>query len=285
MENKIKSRLISTSGYLESNVGGLRCEGYFKYSFPDKPLLTVITVVYNGERHLEQTIQSVINQSYKNIEYIVIDGQSTDKTLQIIFKYEESIDYWLSEPDNGISDAMNKGVNLSTGDYIIFINSDDYFESRDSLELSTQGIIGSDLILCDILYGSDLKKLLPRNFGFWLNFKLGFSHQSVLCSRRVFDCIGGFDTNLKIAMDYDFFLRAYRHGFKSNKANSLLSVMRDTGVSSKKDCPSLVKRLIEEKKIHEKNCNSKLLKRLYKVYWIFYMPYKKLISLIYYGFD
>ncbi|MBD3842980.1 MAG: glycosyltransferase, partial [Campylobacterales bacterium] len=86
--------------------GGLRTKGYFKKSYEDKPLISIITVVYNGEKYLEETIQSVINQTYDNVEYIIIDGGSNDGTLDIIKKYEDRIDYWVSERDKGIYDAM-----------------------------------------------------------------------------------------------------------------------------------------------------------------------------------
>lgn len=92
------------------------------------PLISIITVVYNGEKYLEQTIQSVINQTYKNIEYIVIDGGSTDGTLDIIKKYEEHISYWVSESDKGLYDAMNKGIGVAKGELIGMINSDDWYE-------------------------------------------------------------------------------------------------------------------------------------------------------------
>jgi len=95
-----------------------------------KPKISIITVVYNGEKHLGQTIQSVINQNYENLEYIIIDGGSTDGTLDIVKKYEEHIDYWVSEADEGIYDAMNKGISVAKGDYIAFLNADDWYRSN-----------------------------------------------------------------------------------------------------------------------------------------------------------
>ena len=92
-----------------------------------KPLISVITVVYNGEKYLEETIQSIINQTYDNVEYIIIDGGSTDGTVDIIKKYEDRIDYWVSEKDKGISDAFNKGVKVAKGDYINFQGDGDGF--------------------------------------------------------------------------------------------------------------------------------------------------------------
>jgi len=111
--------------------GGLRTQGYFKQPFESAeqrlPLLTVITVVYNSAASLERTIRSVLEQPYDNIEYIIIDGGSVDGTLEIIRRYEHAVDYWVSEPDGGIYDAMNKGISCATGDGLLFLNADDYF--------------------------------------------------------------------------------------------------------------------------------------------------------------
>lgn len=130
--------------------GGLRTRGITKTSTPEHPLITVVTVVFNGEATLEQTIQSVVNQTYDNVEYIVVDGNSTDRTLEIIKKYEDKIDYWQSEPDKGIYDAMNKGIELANGDWINFMNSGDSFSSQSVIE---QIFYGKCLKNIDILYG------------------------------------------------------------------------------------------------------------------------------------
>ena len=100
----------------------------------NKPMISIITVVFNGEKYLEQTIKSIINQTYKNFEYIIIDGGSTDGTLEIIKKYEDKISYWISEKDKGISDAFNKGVMAAKGDYINFQGDGDGFLSSETLE-------------------------------------------------------------------------------------------------------------------------------------------------------
>lgn len=101
---------------------------------PHKPLISIVTVVYNGEDSLEETIQSVMQQTYPRIEYIVIDGQSTDRTVDIIRKYEAEITHWISEPDAGIYDAMNKGNRLATGDYLLMLNSGDYLLHKDAIK-------------------------------------------------------------------------------------------------------------------------------------------------------
>src|SRR5258705_5340519 len=96
------------------------------------PLVSIITIVYNGEKYIEDSIRSVINQSYKNIEYIIIDGGSSDNTVSIIKKYEKQIAFWISEKDKGISDAFNKGIAKATGEIIGILNSDDWYE-RDTV--------------------------------------------------------------------------------------------------------------------------------------------------------
>ena len=100
--------------------------------------ISIITVTLNSEKYIEDTIQSVIQQTYQNIEYIIIDGASEDGTLDIIKKHEDKIDYWIAEPDNGISDAMNKGLKIAKGDYVLFLQSDDYMADSTALERAAQ---------------------------------------------------------------------------------------------------------------------------------------------------
>ncbi|MCU7835973.1 MAG: glycosyltransferase [gamma proteobacterium symbiont of Taylorina sp.] len=241
------------------------------------PLLTVITVVYNGEKHIEQTVLSVLSQTYRYIEYIIIDGNSIDNTLNIINLYEDQINCIISEPDNGISDAMNKGVLNSCGDFLIFLHADDYFYSDDVLQKAVKYIDDdTDILLTDIQFGKELRRRKPRRFNFWMNFKTGVFHQGSICSRKLFNKIGNFDEKFKIAMDYDFFLRAFHNKIKWKYCPIILSVMRETGVSSQIDCLSLSKRFAEEKKIHEKNSQSYVMELMYLCYWLMYLPYRKL---------
>ena len=150
------------------------------------PLISVITVVYNGEEHIGRTIESVIDQTYKQIEYIIIDGKSTDKTLNIIAGFK-GVDLLLSEPDSGLYDAMNKGLKVATGDYVWFLNAGDQIYSKDTVELMVAGLEG----LPDIIYGGTMiidenqneigdRRLRPPEKLTWRSFRQGM----VVCQWR-----------------------------------------------------------------------------------------------------
>ena len=117
------------------------------------PKISIVTVVYNGEETIEETILSVKNLSYSNVEYIIIDGGSTDETLNIIKKYEDKIDYWISEKDNGIYDAMNKGIKKATSEFVIFMNGGDTFFDENVLA-NIEKDLTNDF---DIYYGDNYK--------------------------------------------------------------------------------------------------------------------------------
>ena len=239
------------------------------------PLISIITIALNADQYLEQTIQSVLNQTYKSIEYIIVDGGSTDRSLEIINKYKKHIDHFISEKDEGIADAMNKGVALATGDYILFLHADDYFHHNTSLEKACDFLEESvDILACNIQFGKELKKVEPRGFNFWFNFK-GMPHQGILCRKSIIKRLSGFDTEFKICMDYDLLFRAYKCGAKLKKVPVVLTVMRDTGISSRQDWQSLKYRFDEERRVHEKNCESSSMRILYKLYWFLYLPYRK----------
>jgi len=246
----------------------------------DSPIISIITITLNSQQFIETTIQSVIKQNYTKIEYIIIDGVSTDSTLDIIKKHSSQIDYFLSEPDNGIADAMNKGLKVAKGDYILFLHSDDYLVDENALENASHFLDSDhDIFLFNIFYCDNGRKTLikPRGLNCWINFKTGVLHQGTICSRNLFKKIGDFDTRLKIAMDYDFFLRAYKNDIKSKIINFPLSVMRTTGISFKKDWPSLNERFSDERQVHKKNCDSLIKAIMYKMFWLLYPPYKYMV--------
>lgn len=220
----------------ERQKGGLRTKGFLKNSKQDEPLITIITVVFNNAKTLEQTILSVVNQTYKNFEYVVIDGGSTDGTLDIIKKYEEEIDYWMSEKDNGIYDAMNKGIKLAKGDWVHILNSDDYYLDENVLEKAAAHLKNPDknfyyfTMLQDF---SGTKKVYKYSYNY---FKLFYSaylpHPTLLVSALQYKELGLYDTRYRIAADHDMILRLCKN-FKPNFIDMPLTVMSTEGCSSK----------------------------------------------------
>ena len=178
------------------------------------PLISIITVVYNGEKYLEQTIQSVINQTYKNIEYIVIDGGSTDGTLDIIKKYEEHISYWVSESDKGLYDAMNKGIGVAKGELIGMINSDDWYE-LEAVEIMaeayknnpTKSIFHADRYDIDDDGNKTVKKFHPSAFKFKY-YGMTYNHPSMFITKKEYQ-IHKYNTELRSLSDNQFVLEAF----------------------------------------------------------------------------
>lgn len=181
------------------------------------PKISIITACYNAERTIEQTIQSVINQTYDNIEYIIVDGASTDGTMEIVKKYEEQIDIIISEPDEGIYDAFNKGVKASTGDFINFMNADDYFSSYSILQ-EVAGYLYKDPNIL-MLHGD--VKAFDEVTGHWhyrgepltyKDFENGkmCPHQSVFTHRKLFQEFRYFDLKYKILADIDFTIKCFK---------------------------------------------------------------------------
>ena len=190
------------------------------------PLITVITVVYNGAKYLEDTIKSVINQTYPNVEYIIIDGGSTDGTIDIIKKYEDYIDYWVSEPDKGIYDAMNKGISISFGEWLNMLNSGDlYYNSMvieniytKEIDTDVYGIVGS--WVCDyegniFLYLPDPYKMLEKP-GWHIN------HQAFFYRKITHKILGLYSTDYELTSDHEYFLRLLVNKLKISTHNSIL---------------------------------------------------------------
>jgi glycosyltransferase involved in cell wall biosynthesis len=213
--------------------GGLRTIGVEKKSEVNFPLVTIITVVLNGEKYFEQTLKSVFNQSYSNIEYIVIDGGSKDNTIDLIEEYTNQIDFWQSEPDKGLYFAMNKGIGLAKGELIGILNADDYY-TEDAVTLVVEAYLKTN---ADVFHGDML--LLTDNES--VKMKPDFSkmmqqpsvfHPTCFVKKVVYDKIGCFDTQYKISADYDFLLRCIKHNYIFNYIPEVLCHFRPGGMSA-----------------------------------------------------
>lgn len=198
--------------------------------------VSLVTVVYNGAKTIEQTIQSVLGQTYKNIEYIIIDGLSTDGTQQIVEKYRDSIAYFVSEKDDGIFDAMNKGIRYTTGDIIGIINSDDWY-AQDAVEMAVAYFeqSGADLVhgrMATVFQDGSQKisPVLPLDM-IW--HEMVISHPSVFVKKSVYEKYGSFNTKYKVAADYDLVLKFYCNHVKFCFIDAVMAYFRFGGFSNR----------------------------------------------------
>lgn len=201
--------------------------------------ISVITVVRNGMPFVEHTLKSVIGQNYQNLEYIVIDGGSTDGTVDIIKSYESGITKWISENDEGISDAFNKGISLATGNYLLVLNADDALASPEVLEKVVGEIVRNDYPA--MLYGD--YDILSRSTGeFMSHGRVNFSpkkliygqvlpHPCLFTNRSYFEKYGKFDKNFKVAMDYEWLLRGAQKE-RITHVPMLITKIRNGGIST-----------------------------------------------------
>ncbi len=198
--------------------------------------VSIITVVYNGITHLEQTIQSVLAQSYDNIEYIIIDGGSTDGTVELIKKYEDQIAYWVSESDNGIYDAMNKGIAQASGEIVGLINADDWY-TFDAVENVIEVFQNTDVSVVhgamQIIHenGSHFLKIASPDMS---NLKKGMllNHPTVFAKRILYEKYGNFNTSYRIVADWEMMMRWWLKEVKFVGIDKTLAHFRMGGVSS-----------------------------------------------------
>jgi glycosyltransferase involved in cell wall biosynthesis len=227
------SVLSSTPGEGCKSEGGLRIQGHSKQRLPRKPLVTVITVVFNGGKYLEETILSVLQQTYEHVEYIIIDGGSTDGTVEVIRKYEGQIDYWVSESDDGIYFAMNKGIEAATGDWVIFINSGDMFYGNTVLSR----VINQDNADADVIYGQASVKYGSGATVNKIPSKIEDMWEGTITSHQaIFIRIGlmkeyRFDCNFKLAADHELISRLFNCGCHFLYVPEVISVVSAAGVS------------------------------------------------------
>lgn len=204
--------------------------------------VSIITVVYNNKETIRDAIDSVLNQTYKDIEYIVIDGNSTDGTVDIIDSYGDKITAFVSEPDKGIYDAMNKGIRLATGDVVGILNSDDYYIDENVIEKVVKVFEEKevDSVFADLVYvkSDDLQKVvryydsskfLPDKF----QYALYPAHPTFFVKKWVYDTYGLFKTDYKIVADFDIMARfLYTNHVSFTYLNEPIIKMRVGGVST-----------------------------------------------------
>ena len=215
--------------------------------------ISVITINYNEKEGLRKTIQSVVGQTYADIEYIVIDGGSTDGSKELIETYQDKIHYWISEPDSGIYNAMNKGIRAATGDYLLFMNSGDCFFEQDTVSKAEKLMVDDyGIYYGDLIYFNKRKKkyedwIFPNKLSLGFFIENSLPHQGSFIKRSLFESISMYNENLKIASDWEFFIVAiciekvsYKH------IGIVISEYDFTGISSD---PKNYQLVASEKKI------------------------------------
>lgn len=219
--------------------GGLRTKGIYKEDTEENPLITYITVVYNREDTLERCMKSIKNQTYKNIEYIVIDGNSTDNTMRLIEKNADNIDYYISQPDTGIYNAMNKGISLARGRFLCFMNSDDECTLSAAEKVIKEYKKTNADIICGIrnfyVNGTQQEEVTyPRYCIKHSNFRyIQMYHQATYASYEVFNKIGGFDESYKLLSDWIWESAAIDAGVSVDFCDEVLTNFNYDGASSK----------------------------------------------------
>lgn len=211
---------------------------------------SIITVTYNASRWLERTILSILEQNYPQMEYIIIDGGSTDGTVDIIKQYAPGITYWVSEPDKGIYDAMNKGLHRATGDYVWFLNAGDVLPNANTLQRI--GIQVGRRTWPDILYGETsivnekgrvlgLRRLRPPKKLDWKSFRMGMRvcHQSFIPRREI---APDYDLSYKLSSDFDWCIRCMKRAGSILNTGMILSHYLDAGISTRMRKESLKER-------------------------------------------
>jgi glycosyltransferase involved in cell wall biosynthesis len=212
-----------------------------------KPVLSVITIVFNNVRDIERTMQSVLSQSYPYIEYLVIDGASTDGTKEVIEGYKDSLACYRSEPDKGIYDAMNKGLALATGDYVLFMNSGDEIYDPETVSAVFASADDADIYYGETeMYNENWDSLgqrrhkAPENFS-WRSFKYGMSisHQAVYIKRVITD---PYDLRYKYSADIDWIIKAAKNAKMIVNTRRYVAKYLVGGISKQKHLDSLKER-------------------------------------------
>ena len=241
--------------------------------------ISIVTVTFNAERTIKRCIQSVINQSFKNLEYIIIDGNSNDKTVEIINTYKKHLQFFISEPDEGIYDAINKGIKAATGDVVGLLNADDFFTSENILNAVSEAFIRQnfDIVYGDLDYINSREKVVRRwrsgkYFPGMFNWGWMPPHPAFYCKRALFDKFGYYSLDYGTAADYELMVR-FMHKNKLNVfyLNEVM-VKMTVGGASNKELTNRVKAWQFDLKAMRKNGI------LFPVLTLFFKPVRKIVQ-------
>lgn len=200
--------------------------------------ISLITVCYNSEKTIKDTLESVLCQTYSNYEYIIIDGKSEDSTLEIIKNYEKKFKgklKYISEKDKGLYDAMNKGIKLATGDFIGILNSDDILATKNVFQEVANNIDeNTDILYADLLYCNEDFTEVKRNYISGENKNLTFcpAHPTMYIKKEIYKQVGKYNLNFKVDADYDYMIRLNKAGCKFKYLHEYLVLMRIGGTSN-----------------------------------------------------
>ena len=216
------------------------------------PKFSIITVTYNAEKVLEDTIQSVVFQTYRNVEYIIVDGGSTDNTLDVVHKYQERICKVISEPDKGLYDAMNKGIRMATGDYLCFLNAGDELHENETLQKIVYTLKGKELP--DVIYGETaivdeeghflhMRRLSTPEHLHWKSFKEGMlvCHQAFF-ARRELALANPYDLRYRFSADFDWCIRIMKQSKNLHNRHLTLIDYLNEGMTTQNHKASLKER-------------------------------------------
>ncbi len=217
--------------------GGLRIRGSFKGSLPDLPLVTIITVCFNSAQTMEQCIRSVLGQTYPNVEYLIIDACSSDGTIDIVGQYEGAVDYFISEPDRGLYHAMNKGLELASGDFILVLNSDDWYDVSAIEQLVRAKRYAGTSFVSALAQAVDqdgrhVSVMRSMPFDDSVRLRMPLRHETMLISAAVYNRVGNYDESFPIIADYDLAVRMFDAGYTHYEVPRPLLYFRNTGVSN-----------------------------------------------------
>ena len=220
--------------------------------------ISIVTVTYNAEKFIEKNIQNIISQKIKNVEHILIDGMSNDKTLEVVDKYRFHFSHVITERDNGIYDAMNKGILAAKGELIGILNADDcYNQDTLNLVLKTYELSkNKDIIIYGDMY-QDYDGVKSFSYGdlssnAFQNDKIRINHPTVFVSKSIYDKIGLFDVSFTRGADKEFLIRAYKNKFSFLKINKILAFFKLGGFTSSYDLKSVFDRTKEEFRLYKK---------------------------------